>query len=87
MTISPTDCATVRIDVDPLSRAWLVEIECCLFALGKIVPRPVEIVELVDRLTDARGAWFVRKAPAAGNTGQRVIGFMLIRFEHATPTG
>jgi hypothetical protein len=67
------DILTLRMMVDPASRMWLAEITRCLRLLGEIIPRPVEIIDLIDRLPDRSGAFHCESAPTGRANERRLI--------------
>lgn len=64
---------TIRISFDPSSLAWITEITRCLSVLNELVPRPVEIIDLIDNLPDRAAAFNLRSLPTLGTDDRRLV--------------
>ena len=67
------DTPTIRISFDPASLSWINEITRCLSVLNELVPRPVEIIDLIDNLPDRAAAFNLRSLPAFGANDRRLV--------------
>lgn len=63
----------LKVTIDPSSHAWLAEITRCLLVADQLVPRPVEIIELISGLPDRSVAFNLRSLPAHGAGNRRII--------------
>ena len=67
------ECKSCAIVIDDQSLDWLIELTVRLSALGKIAPRSVELIELIDRIPNRTTAFNCKTLPTGRTNEYRIV--------------